>query len=302
MRPIDLHVHSSCSDGTVSPAGLVEMARAKGLAAFALTDHDTVEGLAEAMQYAAKPGAGQPAQGEGKAGLCPAAPQVIPGIELSTEYHGRDIHVLGLYIDHQDANFLESLKKFVDSRRERNQKMCALLQQAGVSVSYEELLAAYPGAVITRAHYAGYLLDKGFVKSRQEAFDRYVGDHAPCFVPREKITPAQAVALILQAGGVPILAHPPLYHMTKKQLETLLAELKDAGLLGIEAIYSTYAPADERLMRSLASRYGLLISGGSDFHGENKPGLEMGTGRGGLFVPESLLLPIRQAARSAGAV
>ena len=282
MFPIDLHVHSSCSDGTLSPTELVDYAMEKGLAAFALTDHDTVDGLEEAIEYAA--------------GLrSHVVPEVIPGIELSSEYQGRDIHVVGLYIDYRDKAFRGKLREFVDSRTARNQKMCSLLQQAGVPVTYEELIKAYPDSVITRAHYARFMLEKGYVKSMQEAFDRYVGDHAPCFIPREKITPAQAVQLILRAGGVPVLAHPILYHMSEEHLDKLVKELKEAGLMGIEAIYSTYTAADERRIRALAAKYELLISGGSDFHGANKPGLDLGAGYGKLFVPQTLLGEVRRA-------
>ena len=289
LRPIDLHVHSSCSDGTLSPSELVECAVNKGLAAFALTDHDTVDGLDEAMECAARPALRHTPSGDG------APLEVVPGIELSTEYQGADIHIVGLYIDHKDTAFQRQLQKFVDSRVERNRKMCGLLRQAGISITYEELLASYPDCVITRAHYARYLLEKGYVKSRQEAFDRYVGDHAPCFVPREKITPAQAVALILQAGGAPVLAHPILYRMSDARLETLVKSLKESGLMGIEAIYSTYSPADERQIRSLAAKYDLLLSGGSDFHGANKPDIDMGSGLGNLYVPRELLTNIKKA-------
>lgn len=305
-KPIDLHVHSNCSDGTYSPSQLVDYAAKKGLAAFALTDHDSVDGLDEAVQYAAKLRAGQasgedlPADLEKSAGKAsdiavPKIPEVIPGIELSTEYQGQDIHIVGLYIDHHNQTFLKKLREFVDSRTNRNQKMCGLLQQAGIPVTYEELLAAYPDSVITRAHYAAYLLEKGYVKSRQEAFDRYVGDHAPCYIPREKITPTQAVHLILEAHGAPVFAHPILCHMSVNRLETLVQELKNAGLMGIEAVYSTYTAADERQIRALAAKYELFISGGSDFHGDNKPGLDLGTGYGKLFVSCKLLQNIKKA-------
>lgn len=306
MAPIDLHVHSNCSDGTLSPRELVDHAIKNGLAAFALTDHDTVDGLDEAIKYAAHlrtlqesaQGVSVPSDEAEKESVCAvtsAVPEIIPGIELSTEYQGADIHVMGLYIDYQNETFRNRLQEFVDSRTNRNRKMCDMLQQAGVSITYEELLAANPGAVITRAHYARYMLEKGYVKSRQEAFDRYVGDHAPCYIPREKITPAQAVELLLQAKGAPVLAHPILYHMSDDRLDTLVRELKGVGLMGIEAIYSTYSPADERQMRALAAKYGLFISGGSDFHGANKPGLDMGVGYGKLFVPQELLEDVRRA-------
>lgn len=302
LKPIDLHVHSTCSDGTMTPTELVDYAIKKELAAFALTDHDTVDGLDEAIQYAENlrdlQSCGQETDchsGE-TAKACPATqvPEVIPGIELSTKYHGRDIHVLGLYIDYKNEDFQSKLLEFVDSRTVRNRKMCALLQQAGIPVTYEELQAAYPDSVITRAHFGRYLLENGYVKSRQEAFDRYVGDRASCYVPREKITSAQAVDLILLSGGIPVLAHPILYHMSEERLDILIAELKEAGLMGIETIYSTYTVADERLIRGLAAKHGLLLSGGSDFHGANKPSIDLGVGRGKLFVPQNLLWEMKK--------
>lgn len=281
---VDLHVHSTRSDGTYTPTQLVDYAIVKGLSAFALTDHDTVDGLEEAIGYAAQ----KPSP----------APEVIPGIELSSEYQRQDVHVVGLYIDYRNAGFQKYLRDFVESRDARNDKMCTLLQKAGMDITYEELQRVFPNSVITRAHYAKYMLEQGYVKSRAEAFERYIGDRCPCYVPREKVTPAQAVSLILDAGGIPILAHPILYHMSDARLDALVAELKEAGLMGIEALYSTYQPSDERHIRSLAQKYGLLISGGSDFHGENKPGLDLGTGYGKLCVPDEVLEQIRQARKN----
>ncbi len=298
MLPIDLHVHSTRSDGTYTPTQLVDYAMKKGLAAFALTDHDTVDGLEEAVSYAEKlrrnPYAPGTVTGEQLVPKCEnqqplPVPEVIPGIEFSTEYQGQDVHILGYYIDYHRETFLEKLQEFVDSRTLRNQKMCRLLQEAGIAVTYEALLSEFPDSVITRAHYAKYLLRHGYIHSMKEAFDRYVGDHCPCFVPREKVTPVQAVQLILEAGGIPVLAHPILYHMSDTRLETLTGELKTAGLAGVEAIYSTYRPCDERQIRRLAEKFDLLITGGSDFHGDNKPGLDLGTGYGKLFVPCEIL-------------
>ena len=269
MKTADLHVHSCRSDGILTPSELVDLALQKGLSAFALTDHDTTAGLDEAISHA---------RGRGI--------EVIPGIEFSTEYKGRDIHILGLAIDWHSPVFESHIQDFVDSRIRRNRKMCENLSGAGIDISYEKLLAAFPGAVITRAHYARYLLEHGYVKSLPEAFDRYVGDHSPYFVPRQKVTPVQAVNLILQANGLPVLAHPTLYHMSGDALQTLVLQLKEAGLVGIEAVYSTYSAAEERQMRQLAAKNGLLISGGSDFHGANKPGLELATGyHGKLVIP-----------------
>lgn len=287
MQAIDLHVHSNRSDGTFSPRQLVDYAMEKGLKAFALTDHDCIDGLEEAIQYA------DTLKKKAEEGQSLQVPEVIPGIEFSTEYQEQDVHILGLYIHYQEASFQKQLKAFVDSRISRNQKMCRLLTDTGLSVTYEDLLAEFPDAVITRAHYAKYMLNHGYINSMAEAFERYIGDRCPCYVPREKITPVQAVELVLKAGGVPVLAHPLLYHMSDSRLDALISQLTEAGLLGLEAIYSTYTAAEERQMRRLAAKYGLLISGGSDFHGENKPGLDLGTGYGRLFIPCSLLDDIR---------
>ncbi|MCM1039490.1 MAG: PHP domain-containing protein [Roseburia sp.] len=281
MKAIDLHVHSNRSDGSYTPSELVDYALQKGLTAIALTDHDTIDGLAEALSYAQdKP------------------IEVIPGIEFSTKYEDRDIHVVGLYIRYDAPAFQAQLQAFVDSRINRNIKMCANLQGAGIDITYEKLCAENPDAVITRAHYASYLTDHGYVANRAEAFDKYLGDHSKYFVPREKVTPSQAVELILKAGGVPILAHPPLYHMEHEHLDALVARLKQDGLMGIETLYCSYSGKEERDMFRLAQKYDLLPSGGSDFHGANKPGLDLGCGYGKLFVPEDILPPIREAAGS----
>ena len=279
MKPVDLHVHSNKSDGSNTPEELVRMAITKGLSAFALTDHDTVDGIDEAMACADR------LRSEG----VPNVPEVIPGIELSTEYQGKDIHLVGLYIDHHSVSFRAYLQEFVDSRTERNRKMCARLAKAGIDISYEKLVAEFPDSVLTRAHYAVYLVNHGYSLSKEDAFSQYLGDHTKYFVPREKITPEMGVSLILQAGGIPILAHPVLYRMSDVRLNELVARLQKAGLMGLEAIYATYSLADERQMRKLAAKYDLCISGGSDYHGAAKPGLEMGTGYGGLFVPEDVL-------------
>ncbi|MBO6015192.1 MAG: PHP domain-containing protein [Lachnospiraceae bacterium] len=284
MQIVDLHVHSNRSDGSFAPRELVDYAIEKGLSAFALTDHDTTLGLDEAIAYA----------DERNRALDDAARlEVIPGIELSTEYLGKDVHILGLYIDQKNKYFQKYITDFQDSRTLRNVKMCAKLTEYGIPLTYEQLQDRFPGSILTRSHYAKYLLQEGYVRSMPEAFDRYVGDHAPCYLPREKVTPAQAVELILQAGGIPVLAHPILYHLSDAKLEGLVRELKDAGLAAIEAVYSTYKPAEERQIRALASKYGLLIGGGSDFHGTTKPGLDLAVGYGKLFIPYTILADMK---------
>ena len=277
MHIVDLHVHSDKSDGSLSPSRLVDLAKEKGLDAFALTDHDTIDGLDEAIRYNA---AVENAMETDPVRVTSANPvsarrlEIIPGIELSTEYMGKDIHILGLFIDYHMPAFRQQIRAFVDSRILRNEKMCRLLQEAGIDITFEKLQEAFPGSVITRGHYARYLLDHGYIRSLPEAFERYVGDRCKYFVPREKVTPEQAVRLILDAKGIPILAHPTLYHMGRDALQQLTTRLKEAGLVGIEAVYSTYSVKEEQEMKRLAERNQLLISGGSDFlpRNENSPG------------------------------
>lgn len=288
MRAIDLHTHTAKSDGSFSPTELVDYAIEKNLAAVAITDHDTIEGLDEAISHAAV------LREKGVSDI-----EVIPGIEFSTKYEKQDVHIVGLYIAYDSPVFLKPLDSFINSRTNRNIKMCENLQDADIDITYEKLQERFPDAVITRAHYASYLLEQGYVKSRQDAFARYLGDHTKYFVPREKVTPAQAVALILQADGIPILAHPPLYHMGQERLDALTASLKNDGLMGIEAFYSTYTNQDVRDMLHLAKKYDLLPSGGSDFHGANKPGLDLGSGYGKLYIPEDLLTDIKKRCAAA---
>ena len=290
MRAIDLHTHTCKSDGSYTPTELVDYAIEKDLAAIAITDHDSIEGLNEALSHA---------KALKEKGL--PTGEVVTGIEFSTKYGEQDVHVVGLYIAYDSPSFQKALENFVDSRTTRNEKMCQNLQGAGIDITYDKLRARYPDSVITRAHYASYLLEEGYVKSRQDAFAQYLGDHTKYFVPREKVTPVQAVELILHAGGIPILAHPPLYHMGNDRLDALTASLKAAGLMGIETFYSTYTNQDIRDMRRLAVKYDLLLSGGSDFHGENKPGLDLGCGYGKLFIPEDVLDNIKNCLKKRNA-
>jgi len=281
MNIVDLHVHSNRSDGSMTPTELVDLAVEKGLSAFALTDHDCVEGIPEAMERAKY-------WEENGTHI-----EVIPGIEFSTEYMGKDIHIVGIDIDYEADFFKKYLTDFVNARVERNKKMCKNLQEVGIDISFEKLSEEYPDSVITRAHYARFLHEHGYTSSMKEAFERYVGDHTKYFVPREKVTPSQAVELVLKSGGIPILAHPVIYGLGKSALDTLVSELKAVGLIGIEAVYSTYTPSDERDIKALALKHDLAISGGSDFHGKAKPDIDLAVGRGKLFIHEGILKGLR---------
>lgn len=277
QRPIDLHVHSTKSDGTFTPAQLVTLAGQKGLAAFALTDHDTTDGIDEATAAA---------EGTGI--------EVVPGIEISTEYRKWDIHIVGLYIDYRQPDFQAAIHSFAGAREKRNRQMCEKLTAGGYPVSYADLTRAYPDTVITRAHFAQYMELHGIVPSMRDAFQNLIGDDGPYFVPRHKISPQDAVRLILRYDGIPILAHPLSYHMEWYELDDLILSLKRSGLMGIEAYYPTHTQYDTMQISEVAARYGLLLSGGSDFHGERKKNLELGTGYGNLFVPQSALLEMKK--------
>lgn len=280
MEYIDLHVHSNASDGTYSPEELITYGAEKNLKALALTDHDTVDGLSSAFSAAAKWNL-----------------ELVPGIELSTEYNGKDVHILGLYINWKDNAFLESLKHFQNSRETRNEKMISKLNlEAGFNISTKLIRERFgTDVVITRAHVARFLFEQGYIKSMEHAFKKYIGDDCKYFIPREKVTPQQAIELILNAKGIPILAHPLLYNLSKKELEMLVSTLKESGLMGLEAIYSRNKGFDESNMRQLARKYDLLISGGSDFHGSNKPDIDLGSGTGGLKIPYEILDNLKTA-------
>lgn len=284
MELTDLHVHSTASDGTFTPEELVAEAKRAGLKAFALTDHDTVAGVSEAVLA-----------GNG------AGVEVIPGIEISTKYSSKnitdkEIHIVGLYIDYEDEYFLSQIAAFRDRRDGRNERLIQLMNEAGFAVTLSEMRELFGAdTVLTRAHFARFMVMKGYVKSTSEAFDRYLGDGRPFYIERQMPDPAQAVELIRSVGGVAVLAHPILYGISDNELVTLCRYLKRHGLAGIEGIYSTYRNCDERTIRRIAAECGLLISGGSDFHGANKPDIMLGTGHGSLRIPYELALNLKKA-------
>ncbi len=276
-KRIDLHTHSTESDGTLTPQELMEHANEIGLAAIALTDHDCIHGIAKARPVAESLGL-----------------ELVPGVELSTDYEGREVHILGYYIDENNHDFLARLHDFVDGRDIRNEKMVALLRKEGFDITMKGLYEKFPDSVITRAHFARYLVDNGFVKNRETVFAQYLGDNCRCYVPREKITPFEAVRLIHLGGGLAFFAHPVLCHMNHNKLRSFVRDLKAEGLDGMEAVYSMNTPGDESNMLGLAHEFGLLVSGGSDFHGANKPHIRLGSGKGNLQIPYDILVQIKE--------
>lgn len=277
MNYIDLHVHSNISDGTLTPSQIVSSAIKAGLSAIALTDHDTIDGVQEALDAAAK------AEKEGH------NIRIIAGTELSVAYKNRDIHILGLYLDIHNPEFQNFLNTAKDSRLNRNRKMILNLQNAGIKICMEDLMEDHNEAVITRAHFAKHLLKIGVVRTKEEAFRKYLDSSTPYYVPREFFSPEDAIQMIHRAGGIASLAHPLLYKYTRSEVEKLVVYLKSFGLDALETYYSSHNDADEYFVRNLAKKQGLLMTGGSDFHGANKPDITLGTGRGKLRVPAELL-------------
>lgn len=277
MKYIDLHTHSSCSDGTLTPEELVDLAIEQELIAFALTDHDTVEGVGRAIAYA-----------KGK------NIDVIPGVELSCEYElgngkSKEIHILGYHLDYEQEHLCQTLQKVANERDNRNMKMCENLNAAGFPITYKELTARFGNSILTRAHFARFLLEQGAIPSIDAAFKKILAQDGPYFVNRKYLTPQTGIDLIKEAGGIPVLAHPLLYKLSVSEIRKLIETLKGYGLRGIEAMYSRNHGTDESFVRKLADEYDLLITGGSDFHGSNKPDIELGRGTGDLRVPVMLL-------------
>lgn len=282
---VDLHVHSHVSDGTLSPTELVIHAKESGLSAIALTDHDTIEGLEEAIH------AGQHYQLE-----------VVPGIELSAEFRTDNLHILGYCINYKNNDFIQKLEPIQNSRQIRNEQMILKLNELGFPITMNDLIITDPSekdnvSIITRSHFAKALYQKGYVQSLKEAFELYLTPGKPGYVKRKISTPKECIDLIHSTGGIAVLAHPTLYGLSLgKKLEKLIAELVSYGLDGIEAVYSLHTPDQQSYFISLAHKYNLLISGGSDFHGSNKPRLEIATGYGNLKIPYSILQQIKNKA------
>ena len=271
---IDLHTHTTASDGTYSPVELIDYAVEKGLSAIAISDHDTVAAIDTALTYAKK---------------YPNL-EVIPAIEYSTnsDLCKSDIHILGYYMDIKDEVLTNKLKFIIDTRITRNIKMIAKMQAGGLNITLEDVLATSDDGVITRAHFAKAMENVGIVKKMSKAFEKYIGDGKPYYIEREKVTQKMAIDMILANGGVPVLAHPVLYRMNLKKLDQLLGELVGYGLKGIEGIYTTYKTHETQYIARMAADHGLIITGGSDFHGSHKPGIDLATGFGDLSVPYSI--------------
>ena len=279
MNYIDLHCHTTASDGKHSPTDLVRMAAELALEVIAVTDHDSTEGVDEALA------AGQ-ARGV----------EVIPGVELSCDVHGGELHVLGYYLDHHDAHFQAELTRLREGRVGRAQGMARKLTALGYPVSFERIQELAGEGAIGRPHIAQALVEAGHVANKNEAFDRLIGRQGPAYVERAKLTPADACRLIRSTGGLPVFAHPYIVASDDRNLqpvpvEETLAELVEAGLAGVEVYYPRYTTDLIGKLLALAEHYGLIVTGGSDFHGEGVAGAPLGS----VYVPRKCLTALRAA-------
>lgn len=274
---IDLHCHSLHSDGTDTPEALARMADAAGLSALALTDHDTVDGIAAflAMQPQVKA-------------------RLLVGTELSCRFLGRSLHVLGLLVDPLDPVFVGRLAELRSRRHDRNLRMIAKLQELGYRIELADVEAEAPdqpgrGYLISRVHFAKALAAKGIVSHPQQAFESLLNDGGRAWVPMEELEPSESARWIREAGGVPVVAHPGRFAGGAFVWDEAMKDLRDMGMEGLEAYYGEYAEAQQRSFKALAAKLGMVMSGGSDYHGRNKPAIRLGRGRGSLQVPDELL-------------
>lgn len=277
MSRLDLHLHTTHSDGSCTPTEVIGLAHQAGVTALAITDHDITSGIAEAI-----------AAGE-HYGI-----EIIPGVEISSIMESSELHILGYFLDWQDTALNQRFKSLRDSRHRRNPQIVDRLQSLGIDITYDEVRALAGSDSVGRPHIARALMDKGVVTSAKEAFDRFLGDGKAAYVPRDLPSPAEAIRWIKEARGLAVLAHPTWVKVTDQPLAELVRRLKADGLDGVEVYYSTHAARQTRDYLSLAQQLGLLVTGGSDFHGLTKPDIEVGIGKGSLHIPTTLLPKMKE--------
>lgn len=274
LSGIDLHIHSNASDGTLAPQEILTRAGRLGLAAISITDHDTLAGCRQAMAMTTPPGL-----------------QFLTGIEISSQPpEGFDLsdslHILGYGIDPSDPNLIRTIGTLQEARQQRLPKMLDRLNRLGFNISEWEVRDAVGEGQPGRPHLACAMMKKGMVNTINEAFDRFIGNGRPAYVPKYRLPCRQTVSAICRAGGIAVLAHPGVIKLpTKADLETLLRRLQDIGLGGVEAYYPQHSAEDTFHYRRLADKLGFLITGGTDFHGDITPGIQLGSGKGGFSVP-----------------
>lgn len=275
---IDLHCHTTASDGSLSPSALVKKAAGLGLAAIAVTDHDTIDGVGEGLSAGAKQGV-----------------EVVPGVELSTDFENKTVHVLGYFIDMENPVLTEKLTWAKGVRADRNQKIVERFNELGIPMTFEEVAKKAGGDVVGRPHFAAMLLEKKVVATIQEAFDIYLDRKGKAYVPKFRFTPQESFSLIDKTGGIAVLAHPGSYNWAPLYLDYAVEKMMELGLSGLEVLYSEHLPAQTQIFTDIAKRRGLLMTGGSDFHGDTKPEIDLGYGTGDLCVPYSFLQNLKDS-------
>ena len=275
----DLHTHSTYSDGTCSPAEIIMEAEKLGLSAVALTDHNTVSGIPDFLEAART-----------------SSVEAIPGVEISCQYGDTELHLVGLFLPMENLDivtvYLESLNR---KKEESNRQLIHRLNQAGYSLDYEEIRRSHTEGTVNRAVIAAAMLEKGYVFSINDAFQGVLSQNAGFYVPPQRLSFFNAITLLRYVDAVPVLAHPFLNLKTEDRLRTCLQEAVPAGLVAMETMYSSYSPETEAAARRIAREFGLLESGGSDFHGQTKPHISLGTGKGNLAVPLSFAEQLRNS-------
>jgi len=274
---IDLHAHTSASDGTYSPNELVTLAKSEGIEAIAITDHDTIEGVPEALE------AGE------KIGL-----EVIPGVEISIDHQPGSMHVLGLFLDIKNKKLIEYLTVLQASRSSRNPKIIEKLNELGLAISMEDVQKISGGGQVGRPHIAAALLKDGYVSSNQQAFDKYLKKGAIAYFERSRLTREETVDMIHGAGGLVILAHPNTLGVNGSSFSYLMSELKEVGFDGLEVFYNSHSQTDEDRLMKIVDKNGFIISGGTDFHGQNKPSIKLGVGYGNMAIPYEVLQEMKR--------
>jgi predicted metal-dependent phosphoesterase TrpH len=282
MDICDLHTHSTASDGTTRPAGVIQAAKQVGLRAIALTDHDTLDGVPEAAHEAKHLGI-----------------EFIPGCEISLDGVPGTFHMTGLGIDPANANLATKLDFVRKGREGRNAEICEKLNKLGYAITMDEVAAEAGGDVIGRPHFARVLMKKKIVGGFKEAFDRFLGKNRAAYADRDRLPLPDAIGAIHGAGGCAVLAHPYTIALNAPaEFEKWLREMRAAGLDGVETVYTEHSAADERYYRDLALRCDLLECGGSDYHGDNKANTDVGVGKGSLRIPYAFWEALRERARS----
>jgi predicted metal-dependent phosphoesterase TrpH len=271
---IDLHTHSTCSDGTDPPERIAELAAAAGCSAVALTDHDTLAGIEAARKRAEELGV-----------------QLVAGCEVSCAFGKRGAaHVLVYFVEDVDGPLQEELGRLRHDRVERNRRLVLRLVDLGIPVSYDELVAeAASEESVGRPHAAALLVRHGAAESVPDAFDRWLAEGRPAYIPKARVTPAEVAELARRSGAVAVLAHPLALGLSASELSSTVAELAEAGFAGIESLYGRYTREQRAQLAELAQRFGLVATGGSDYHGSVKSDLSVGTGQGDLRVPDEVL-------------